>query len=73
MEEGEQGLIANTHNEDEDDGAHVDRDPYTESPTDDEPSSGEDLERMKNSGAHRGFLKETDNLKWPAGEGWKPL
>ncbi|KAG1806980.1 uncharacterized protein BJ212DRAFT_1580489 [Suillus subaureus] len=57
----------------DDDGAHVDRDPYTESPTDNEPSSGEDLERMKNSGVHRDFLKETDNLKWPAGEGWKPL
>lgn len=73
MEEGEQGLITDTHNEDEDDGAHVDRDPYTESPTDDEPSSGEDLERMKNSGAHRDFLGQTDNLKWPAGEGWRPL
>lgn len=73
MEEGEQGLMTDTHNEDEDDGAHVDRDPYTESPTDDEPSSGEDVERMKNSGAHRDFLKETDNLKWPAGEGWRPL
>jgi hypothetical protein len=72
MEEGEQGLMTNTY-QDDDDGAHVDRDPYTESPTDDEPSSAEDLERMKNSGVHRGFLKETDNLKWPAGEGWRPL
>ncbi|KAG1772920.1 hypothetical protein EV702DRAFT_976478 [Suillus placidus] len=72
MEEGEQGLMTDTHQED-DDGAHVDHDPYTESPTDDEPSSAEDLERMKNSGVHRDFLKETDNLKWPAGEGWRPL
>ncbi|KAG1890478.1 uncharacterized protein F5891DRAFT_1071994 [Suillus fuscotomentosus] len=72
MEEGEQGLMTDTHRED-DDGAHVDRDPNTESPTDDEPSSGEDLARMKNSGVHRDFLKEKDNLKWPAGEGWRPL
>ncbi|KAG1808155.1 hypothetical protein EV424DRAFT_1646874 [Suillus variegatus] len=72
MEEGEQGLMTDTHRED-DDGAHVDRDPNTESPTDDEPSSGEDLERMKNSGVHRDFLKEKDNLKWPVGEGWRPL
>ncbi|KAG1843304.1 hypothetical protein DFJ58DRAFT_747945 [Suillus subalutaceus] len=72
MEEGEQGLMTDTH-QDDDDGAHVDRDPYTDSPNDDEPSSGEDLERMKNSGIHRDFLKETDNLKWPTGEGWKPL
>ncbi|KAG2039318.1 hypothetical protein BDR03DRAFT_998938 [Suillus americanus] len=72
MEEGEQGLMTDTHQED-DDGAHVDRDPHTESPTDDEPSSGEDLERMKKSGVHCDFLKETDNLKWPAGEGWRPL
>ncbi|KAG2089349.1 uncharacterized protein F5147DRAFT_587243 [Suillus discolor] len=72
MEEGEQGLMTDTRRED-DDGAHVDRDPNTESPTDDEPSSGEDLERMKNFGVHRDFLKEKDNLKWPAGEGWRPL
>lgn len=72
MEEGEQGLMTDTHQED-DDGAHVDHDPYTESPTDDEPSSAEDLERMKNSGVHRDFMKEKDNLKWPAGEGWRPL
>lgn len=64
--------MTDTHRED-DDGAHVDRDPNTESPTDDEPSSWEDLERMKNSSVHRDFLKEKDNLKWPAGEGWRPL
>lgn len=72
MEEGEQGLMTDTYHGD-DDGAHVDRDPYTESPTDDEPSSGDDLGRTKNSAVHRGVLKETDNLKWPAGEGWRPL
>ncbi|KAG2152529.1 uncharacterized protein EDB93DRAFT_1249049 [Suillus bovinus] len=72
VEEGEQGLMTDTHHED-DDGAHVDNDPTTESPTDDEPSSGEDLEQMKNSGVHRDFLKEKDNLKWPVGEGWRPL
>ncbi|KAG1727533.1 hypothetical protein EDB19DRAFT_1914203 [Suillus lakei] len=72
VEEGEQGLMTDTGRED-DDGAHVDRDPYTESPTEDEPSSGEDLEQMKNSRVHRDFLKEADNLKLPAGEGWRPL
>jgi hypothetical protein len=57
----------------DDNGTHVDRDPNTESPTDDEPSLGEDLERTKNSDVHRDFLEEQDSLKWPAGEGWRPL
>ncbi|KAG1726029.1 uncharacterized protein EDB91DRAFT_1061853 [Suillus paluster] len=72
VEEGEQGLMTDTRSED-DDGAHVDRDPYTEPSTDDEPSSGENLERMKNSRVRRDFPKEADNLKWPAGDGWRPL
>ncbi|KAG0697437.1 hypothetical protein DFH29DRAFT_856980 [Suillus ampliporus] len=72
MEEGEQGLMTDTRLED-DDGAHVDRDPYPEPPIDDEPSSGEDLERMKNYRVRRDFPNEADNLKRPAGEGWRPL
>jgi len=71
MEEGEQGLMEDERWE-EDDGAHVDRNPYSEPSTDDESSSGENRERMKNSGV-RHDLKDADNLKWPAGDGWRPL
>jgi len=53
----------------EDDGAHVD--PYSESPSTDD--SEEDQERIQNLGVRRDFLKEADNLKWPAGEGWRSL
>ncbi|KIK76917.1 hypothetical protein PAXRUDRAFT_835178 [Paxillus rubicundulus Ve08.2h10] len=50
------------------------RDPYSEPTTDDERSSGDDPGKRRTSGvSHRETLTEVDNLKWPAGEGWKPL
>jgi hypothetical protein len=80
MEEGERGLMTDTDTrwEEADDGAHVDvdrdTDLYLDPPSaDDKPSSEEDRERMEDSGVCRDFLKEADNLKWPAGEGWRPL
>lgn len=84
MEEGERGLMADTdtnprwrEGEGEvggDDGAHVDRDPYSELPSaNDEPSSEEDQERVENLGVRREFMEEADILNWPAGEGWRPL
>ncbi|OJA13353.1 hypothetical protein AZE42_04515 [Rhizopogon vesiculosus] len=75
VEEGERALMADTDAEGgqgdqgEDDGAHVD--PYSEPPSTDD--SEEDRERIQNLGVRRDSLKEADNLKWPAGEGWRPL
>jgi len=37
------------------------------------PSSGEDAGVDSAVEDEDGFWKEKDNLKWPAGEGWKPL
>lgn len=74
-EEGEQGLMADTRWT----AANVDRDMDSEPTTDDEPCSGEHQSarrrtRMATSTApHRDQLTESDNLKWPMGEGWKPL
>ncbi|KAG6370875.1 hypothetical protein JVT61DRAFT_10897 [Boletus reticuloceps] len=70
-EEGEQGLMADTRWSATD----VDRDPDSEPTTDDEPSSGEDQVARRTRGAapYRDSLTESDNLKWPMGEGWKPL
>lgn len=78
IEEGERGLMTDTDTqwEEGDDGTHVDRDayPYSEpSSANDESNSEEDKERMDNTGVRRNFLKEADNLKWPAGEGWRTL
>jgi len=74
-EEGEQGLMADTRWT----AADVDRDPDAEPTTDDEPSSSEDRNARRttakatSAASHREFLTESDNLKWPMGEGWKPL
>ena len=37
------------------------------------PSSGEEAGGDSAAEDEDGFWKEKDNLKWPAGEGWKPL
>ncbi|KIJ63004.1 hypothetical protein HYDPIDRAFT_176112 [Hydnomerulius pinastri MD-312] len=74
-EEGEEGLMSDTRWA----AANVDRDPYYGPTTDDEPSSGDERGgRVKGGGGgsryrDQEFLVEADNLKWPAGEGWKPL
>ncbi|KAH0834650.1 hypothetical protein J3R83DRAFT_10160 [Lanmaoa asiatica] len=71
-EEGEQGLMSDTRWA----AANVDRDPDSGPTTDDEPSSGEDrgTRRTATSAApYRDSLTKSDNLKWPMGEGWKPL
>ena len=49
----------------EDDGAHFN--PYSEPPSTED--SEEDQGPIENSRVRRKFLKEADNLKWPAGEG----
>jgi len=71
MGEGEQGLMTDTDTrwEDADDGTHVDQDagPYSEPPTE------EDRDRVEHTKAHHDSWKQADNLKWPAGEGWRPL
>ena len=59
--------------------ASVNQDPDSAPTTDDEPSSGDDRDPRRTTltatGAipHRDILAESDNLKWPMGEGWKPL
>ncbi|KAF9226021.1 hypothetical protein BS17DRAFT_806980 [Gyrodon lividus] len=69
-EDGKERLVSGTRWA----AANIDCDPYSEPTTDDEPSSGDDYDqRQKSGGSHRDFLTEVDNLKWPAGEGWKPL
>ncbi|KAF8555616.1 hypothetical protein OG21DRAFT_1483754 [Imleria badia] len=74
-EEGEQGLMADSRWT----AANVDRDPDSEPTTDDEPSSAEDqgarrtTKSATNAAPYRDFLTESDNLKWPMGEGWKQL
>lgn len=74
-EEGEQGLMADTRWT----AANIDRDPDSEPTTDDEPSSGEDQGAGRttmtatSAAPHRDFLTGSDNLKWPMGEGWRPL
>ena len=74
-EEGEQGLMADTRWTAD----NVDRDRDSEPTTDDEPSSGEGQGTRRrtvtatSATPHRDFLTESDNLKWPMGEGWRPL
>ncbi|KAG8216291.1 hypothetical protein J3R82DRAFT_6352 [Butyriboletus roseoflavus] len=68
-EEGEQGLMTDTRWA----AANVDWDPGSEPTTDEEPSSGEDRSARRRAGPDRDFLTESDNLKWPMGEGWNPL
>lgn len=73
-EEGEQGLMADTRW-----GlaaANVNQDPDSAPTTDDEPSSAEDQGSRRSTTRvtpYRDLLTESDNLKWPMGEGWKPL
>lgn len=70
VEEGEQGLMGfreHTDADEESDGAGVDRDSFTDESTEEE-------ERMRGRRLAAGWEKGTkDNLKWPAGEGWKEL
>ncbi|KIJ11819.1 hypothetical protein PAXINDRAFT_118627 [Paxillus involutus ATCC 200175] len=67
-EDGEERLMPDTR------WAATNIDPYSEPTTDDEPNSGDDQGKRQTSGvSHRDSLTEVDNLKWPAGEGWKPL
>ncbi|KAG9311932.1 hypothetical protein JVU11DRAFT_8193 [Chiua virens] len=70
-EEGEQGLMTDTQWA----AANVDQDPDSGPTTDDEPSSSDDRATQSATKAttRRHFLAESDNLKWPMGEGWKPL
>ena len=73
-EEGEQGLMADTRWS----AVNVDQDPDSAPTTDDEPSPAEGqgqrtTRAAKNSVPYRDILTESDNLKWPMGEGWKPL
>ncbi|KAH7881884.1 hypothetical protein F5I97DRAFT_462945 [Phlebopus sp. FC_14] len=64
-EESEEGLISDTR---------WTADPYSESTTDDDPDSGDErVDRLKSGTSHSDVLTGADNLKWPAGEGWKPL
>lgn len=70
VEEGEEGLMARKRNgADREDGAGVDRG-YDGAVTDDEHSSDDERGRRLAAGWDKGT---NDNLKWPAGEGWKPL
>jgi hypothetical protein len=73
-EEGEQGLMADTRWT----AANVDRDADSEPTTDDEPSPVEGHgarreTRTTSPEPYRDLLTESDNLKWPMGEDWKPL
>jgi hypothetical protein len=81
VEEGEEGLMgrgagAEAGGKEEDEGG-VDQD-YgyggVVTDTDDEPSEEEEKERDRQRRIKAGWEKGLqDNLKWPAGEGWKPL
>jgi len=70
VEEGEEGLmVADVESEDGRPGVDPD---YDRAFTDDEHSSEE--ERMRGRRIAAGWDKgHGDSLKWPAGEGWKPL
>lgn len=74
-EEGEQGLMTDTRWG----AANVNQAPDSAPTTDDEPSSSEDQGARRAAltatsiTPYRDFLTESDNLKWPMGEGWKPL
>ncbi|KAH7925060.1 hypothetical protein BV22DRAFT_1119794 [Leucogyrophana mollusca] len=68
MEEGEERLMVDSRWA----AAGVDRDPHPAPDTDD--SSGDErASNAKNGAVLPDYLKQADNLKWPAGEGWKPL
>ncbi|KAH7912752.1 hypothetical protein BJ138DRAFT_1147554 [Hygrophoropsis aurantiaca] len=76
-EEGEQGLMGDTRWAATDSDTNVDWSPlyYSAYPAPD-TDDGTDDDRVRD-GLHgtalRDYLRETDNLKWPAGDGWKPL
>ena len=58
---------------------NVNRDLDSEPSTDDEPSSGDEQGARRTTktttsvAPYHDFLTESDNLKLPMGEGWKPL
>ena len=74
-EEGEEGLMADARWA----ATNVNRDLDSEPSTDDEPSSGDEQGARRTTktttsvAPYHDFLTESDNLKLPMGEGWKPL